>query len=241
MSVAAASVGVFLVWSAIPWRHPRAMYARTLALVLAELLPDKGSGHLVLGYYPWLESLFALDRRAGSRTSSSEGGAVHRVRPRGRDDRLTWAEPSRQGPASWWRWRWSPRRRYHLPAGRLNQRLPAPYAVLLGVFLVTTLPRAPHGGRASGLGGSARAHLAGHSGRSADRSWCGVPFLAAVVLGRGLGLLDREVALSPVEPASPASSAPPASSASPSTSRSPTSHRAGGLRRRPRPCRTGGC
>jgi hypothetical protein len=62
---AAAAVGVFLVWSALRIRDITApMYANSdiaSAPVLAQLLPDKGSGHLVLGYYPWLESLFALD------------------------------------------------------------------------------------------------------------------------------------------------------------------------------------
>jgi hypothetical protein len=67
--VATAAVGVFLVWSAIRIRDiTAAMYANSdvaSAPVLAQLLPDQGSGHVVLGYYPWLESLFALDLTRG--------------------------------------------------------------------------------------------------------------------------------------------------------------------------------
>jgi hypothetical protein len=63
--VATAAVGVFLVWSAIRIRDITAqMYANSdiaSAPVLAQLLPDQGSGYVVLGFYPWLESLFALD------------------------------------------------------------------------------------------------------------------------------------------------------------------------------------
>jgi hypothetical protein len=65
ISVSVVAVGVFLVWSAIRIRDITApMYANSdiaSAPVLAQLLPDQGSGHVVLGYYPWLESLFALD------------------------------------------------------------------------------------------------------------------------------------------------------------------------------------
>src|SRR3954452_13976238 len=65
IGVATAAVGVFLVWSAIRIRDITSpMYANSdiaSAPVLAQLLPDKGSGHVVLGFYPWLESLFALD------------------------------------------------------------------------------------------------------------------------------------------------------------------------------------
>jgi hypothetical protein len=61
---AAVSVGVFLVWSAIRIRDITAnMYANSdiaSGPVIAELFPDR-SGHVVLGYYPWLESLFAMD------------------------------------------------------------------------------------------------------------------------------------------------------------------------------------
>jgi hypothetical protein len=63
--IAVGSVGVFLVWSAIRIREIAApMYLNSdiaSAPVLAELFPDRGSGAVVLGYYPWLESLFALD------------------------------------------------------------------------------------------------------------------------------------------------------------------------------------
>jgi hypothetical protein len=62
---ASVTVGVFLIWSAIRIRDITApMYANSdiaSAPVIAQLLPDQGSGHVVLGYYPWLESLFALD------------------------------------------------------------------------------------------------------------------------------------------------------------------------------------
>jgi hypothetical protein len=61
---AAVSVGVFLIWSAIRIRDITAnMYANSdiaSGPVIAELFPDR-SGHVVLGYYPWLESLFAMD------------------------------------------------------------------------------------------------------------------------------------------------------------------------------------
>jgi hypothetical protein len=63
--VAAVCVTVFVVWSAFRVRDMAAqMYANSdisSAPVLAQLLPDKGSGYIVLGFYPWLESLFALD------------------------------------------------------------------------------------------------------------------------------------------------------------------------------------
>jgi hypothetical protein len=62
--LALASVAVFLVWSAIRIRDITAtMYANSdiaSAPVLAELLSERGSGKVTLGFYPWLESLFAL-------------------------------------------------------------------------------------------------------------------------------------------------------------------------------------
>jgi hypothetical protein len=63
--LAVGAVGVFLVWSAIRIRGiALPLYENSdiaSAPVLAQFLPDQGSGHVTLGYYPWLESLFALD------------------------------------------------------------------------------------------------------------------------------------------------------------------------------------
>ena len=63
--IAAGAAGVFIVWFAVRLGDVTAqMYANSdisSAPVMAQLLSDKGSGYVVLGFYPWLESLFALD------------------------------------------------------------------------------------------------------------------------------------------------------------------------------------
>jgi hypothetical protein len=62
--VAAATVGVFLTWSAVRFDEITAlMYQNAdiaIAPVMAELLDERGSGYVTLGFYPWLESLYAL-------------------------------------------------------------------------------------------------------------------------------------------------------------------------------------
>jgi hypothetical protein len=62
--IAAGTVAVFLIWSAIRIREITAlMYQNSdiaSAPVLAELLGERGSGYVTLGYYPWLEPLYAL-------------------------------------------------------------------------------------------------------------------------------------------------------------------------------------
>jgi hypothetical protein len=61
---AAAAVAVFLVWAALRLDEiVRTIYASSdiaSAPVIAELLRDRGSGDVILGYYPWLEPLFGL-------------------------------------------------------------------------------------------------------------------------------------------------------------------------------------
>jgi hypothetical protein len=63
--LALASVTVFLVWFAIRLREivvgPYQNADLGSSLMLAEFFPERGSGYVILGYYPWLESLFALD------------------------------------------------------------------------------------------------------------------------------------------------------------------------------------
>jgi hypothetical protein len=62
--LAVASVAVFLVWGAIRLEAIVALMYQNAdiasAPVLAELLGDQGSGYVTLGYYPWLETLYAL-------------------------------------------------------------------------------------------------------------------------------------------------------------------------------------
>jgi hypothetical protein len=63
--IALASVAVFVVWFAIRIReivvNPYQNADLGSSLMLAEFFPERGSGYVILGYYPWLESLFALD------------------------------------------------------------------------------------------------------------------------------------------------------------------------------------
>src|SRR5438093_4302901 len=64
IAFAGLSVLVFLIWSAIRIHGLLASIYQNSdiasAPVLAELLGERGSGLVTLGYYPWLEPLYAL-------------------------------------------------------------------------------------------------------------------------------------------------------------------------------------
>jgi hypothetical protein len=204
LGVAAAAVSVFLVWSVIRLGDiTAAMYANSdiaSAPVLAQLLPDKGSGHLVLGYYPWLESLFALDltRWLPSHVELWKvapfivyavavvltGWTVRRtVSPKtGVLVALAMAAPA-------------PLVIYLL--GASNQRLPTlVHAVLLAAFLVTTpsLARWRSPARAAWAAALALTLAPGIASDLLIVLGAAVPFLAAATLGWRFGLLDRGVA-----------------------------------------------
>jgi hypothetical protein len=202
--VAAVAVGVFLVWAATRIRDITApMYANSdiaSAPVLAQLLPDKGSGHLVLGYYPWLESLFALDltRWAPSHIQFWKAAPFFVY---GVAVLLT----------GWTVWRTVSLKTGFLVAlamaapaplvlyllGTPDQRLPAlAHAVLLGAFLITTPSLLRWGWVARcAWGGALAVTLA--PGVASDQLivlGAAAPFLVAVALGWWLGLLDRHAA-----------------------------------------------
>jgi hypothetical protein len=201
---AAAAVGVFLVWSGIRIRDITAqMYANSdiaSAPVLAQLLPDQGSGHVVLGFYPWLESLFALDLTRWvpshlafwkaapffvygaaivltgwtvARTVSAKAGGLVA---------LAMAAPAPLVISL---------------LGAPDQRLPAlAHAVLLAAFLVTTPSVARWGwsGQVTWAGGLALTLAPGTASDLLIVLGAAVPFLAAVAIGWRLGLLHRGVA-----------------------------------------------
>src|SRR5262245_11060776 len=64
IGVAALATGVFLVWATVRARdlvyplYQNADFAS--APVLAQYLPDQGSGYVTLGFYPWLEPMLWL-------------------------------------------------------------------------------------------------------------------------------------------------------------------------------------
>jgi hypothetical protein len=203
--IAAGAVGVFLVWSAIRIDGiTDQMYANSdiaSAPVMAQLLPDKGSGYLVLGYYPWLESLFALDltRWAPSHVSFWKAAPFFVY---GATVALT----------GWTVWRTVSRKTGVLVAlamaapaplviymlGAPDQRLPAlVHAVLLAAFLIT----APSLARWSWLGRMAWAAALAVTlapGVASDPLivlGAALPFLAAVAVGWWLRLVPRDVAL----------------------------------------------
>lgn len=201
--IASAAVGVFLIWSAIRIRDITAhLYENSdigSAPVLAQLLPDKGSGHVVLGYYPWLESLFALDltRWVPSHIAFWKAapffvyGAIVVV-------------------VGWTVWRTVSLRTGFLvslamaaPAplviyllGASNQRLPTlAHAVLLAAFLITTpsLERWRWHARVIWAAGLAVTLAPGVASDLLIVLGAALPFLAAVVLGWRLGLLSRDI------------------------------------------------
>jgi len=204
ISIAALAVGVFLVWSAFHIGGMTAqMYANSdiaSAPVLAQLLPDQGSGYVVLGFYPWLESLFALDLTRWvpshitfwkaapffvhasavaltmwtvARTVSWKTGLLVA---------LAMAAPA-------------PLVIYML--GAPDQRLPAlAHAVLLAAFLVTTPSLARWGGPARAAWAAALAVTLAPGVASDPLIVLGatLPFLVAVATGWRLRLLRPEVA-----------------------------------------------
>jgi hypothetical protein len=201
---AAVFVGVFLIWSAIRIRDITAlMYANSdiaSAPVLAQLLPDKGSGHLVLGYYPWLESLFALDltRWVPSHVPFWKAAPFFVY---GAAVLLT----------GWTVWRTVSLRTGFLVAlamaapaplvifllGSPDQRLPAlMHAVLLAAFLIATPSIARWGwpARATWAGALAITLAPGAASDLLIVLGAALPFLAAVTVGWRLGLLGREAA-----------------------------------------------
>jgi hypothetical protein len=201
---AAIFVGVFLVWSAIRIRDITAlMYANSdiaSAPVLAELISDKGSGHLVLGYYPWLESLFALDltRWVPAHISFWKSAPFFVY---GAAVLLT----------GWTVWRTvSPRAGFLValamaaPAplvifllGSPDQRLPAlTHAVLLAAFLISTpsLSRWGWPARAVWAAGLAITLAPGAASDLLIVLGAALPFLVAVAAGWRLRLLERDSA-----------------------------------------------
>jgi hypothetical protein len=202
--IAGGAVGVFLVWSAIRIEDITApMYANSdiaSAPVLAQLLPDKGSGYLVLGYYPWLESLFALDLTRwvpghvtfwkaapfvvyGATVALTGWTVKQTVSTRaGLLVALAMAAPA-------------PLVIYLL--GAPDQRLPAlAHAVLLAAFLITA-PSLARWGWLARTGWAAALAITLAPGVASDLLivlGAALPFLASVALGWRLGLLSREVA-----------------------------------------------
>lgn len=204
LGLAAAAVSVFLVWSAIRIRDIVApMYANSdiaSAPVLAQLLPDKGSGDLVLGYYPWLESLFALDLTRWV-PSHLEFWKAAPFGVYGAAVLLT----------GWTVWRTvslktgvlvslamaapAPLVIYLLAAP--NQRLPAlAHAVLLAAFLITTpsLARWRRPARAVWAGALAITLAPGVASDLLIVLGAALPFLAAIGIGWRFGLLSRGMA-----------------------------------------------
>jgi hypothetical protein len=202
--VATAAVGVFLVWSAILIRDITAqMYANSdiaSAPVLAQLLPDQGSGHVVLGFYPWLESLFALDltRWVPSHIAfwkaapffvygaavALAGWTVMRTvsRRTGLLVALAMAAPA-------------PLVIYML--GAPDQRLPTlAHAVLLAAFLVTTPSLVRWGwlGRAAWSAALAVTLAPGVASDPLIVLGATLPFLATMAIGWRLRLLPAEIA-----------------------------------------------
>jgi hypothetical protein len=204
LGVAVAAVGVFLVWSATKIGDIVApMYANSdiaSAPVLAQLLPDKGSGHLVLGYYPWLESLFALDL--------TRWVPSHLVFWKAAPFFVYAAVVLLTG---WTVWRTVSLKTGFLvslalaaPAplviyllGAPDQRLPAlTHAVLLAAFVVT-VPSLERWGRSGRIAWGVALALTLAPGVASDLLVVlgGVlPFLVAVALGWRLRLLSRPVA-----------------------------------------------
>jgi hypothetical protein len=201
---AAVTVGVFLVWSATRIRDITApMYVNSdiaSAPVLAQLLPDKGSGHLVLGYYPWLESLFALDltRWVPSHIPFWKAAPFFVY---GAAVLLT----------GWTVWRTVSLRTGFLVAlamaapaplvnyllGTPDQRLPAlTHAVLLAAFLITTpsLERWRWPARVAWAAALAVTLAPGVASDLLILLGSALPFLAAVALGWRLRLLSRGAA-----------------------------------------------
>jgi hypothetical protein len=202
--VATVAVGVFLAWSAIRIRDiTAAMYANSdiaSAPVLAQLLPDQGSGHVVLGFYPWLESLFALDLTRwvpahvtfwkaapffvyGATVALTGWTVARAVSLRtGFLVALAMAAPA-------------PLVIYLL--GASDQRLPAlAHAVLLAAFLVTTPTLARWAWPARAIWAAALA-LTLAPGVASDLLIvlaAAVPFIAAVAIGWRLRLLATDVA-----------------------------------------------
>jgi hypothetical protein len=202
--VAAGAVGVFLVWFAIRIDDVTApMYANSdiaSAAVLAQLLPDQGSGHVVLGYYPWLESLFALDL---TRWVPSHV-AFWKVAP-------FFVYAASVALTGWTVWRTVSRKTALLVAlamaapaplviyllGASNQRLPLlGHAVLLAAFLITTPSVARWGRPERGVWAVALALTLAPGVASDPLIVLGgaAPFLAAVAIGWRLRLLSRGAA-----------------------------------------------
>jgi hypothetical protein len=204
LGLAVAAVGVFLAWSATKIGDIVApMYANSdiaSAPVLAQLLPDKGSGHLVLGYYPWLESLFALDL--------TRWVPSHLVFWKAAPFFVYAAVVVLTG---WTVWRTVSLKTGFLVAlamtapaplviyllGTPDQRLPAlAHAVLLAAFVITTPSLARWGPAGRSVWGAALA-LTLAPGVASDLLivlGAAAPFLVAVGVGWRLRLLDRPAA-----------------------------------------------
>lgn len=202
--MATAAVGVFFVWSATRIGDIVAHLYENSDIasgpVLAQLLPDKGSGYLVLGYYPWLESLFGLDLTQWLPSHVSFWKAAPFV--------IYFATVALAG--------WTVGRSVSKKTGFLvglamaapaplvifllgapNQRLPAvAHAVLLASFLVTTtsLPRWGWPARTAWAGALAVTLAPGVASDLLIVLAATLPFLAAVALGWRLGLLARGAA-----------------------------------------------
>jgi hypothetical protein len=203
--MAAGFVGVFLVLSAIRIEDITAqMYANSdisSAPVMAELLSDRGSGYVVLGFYPWLESLFALDLTRWV----PEHVAFWKAAPfavYGAVVALT----------GWTVWRTVTRKTGVLVAlamaapaplviymlGAPDQRLPAfAHAVLLAAFLVTVPSLGRWGWPARSLWAAALAVTLAPGVASDLLILLGaaLPFLAAVAIGWRLRVIPTELAM----------------------------------------------
>jgi hypothetical protein len=203
--VALAAVGVFLVWSlAEIHRLLGVIYENSdnaSAPVMAEFLPDRGSGLVTLGNYPWLEPLYLLhltrwlpDHRVAweiepfliyALTIALVGWTVARTVSRHAGLLVGLALAA---PAPWVIWM----------LGAPNMRLlTLAHAVILAAFLVTA-PAASRWGRGKQLVWAGALAISLAPGVASDPLvviGAMVPFLAAVTLGWRLSLIDGEATL----------------------------------------------